>query len=67
MYVLSVVISKLSEQRLAKLGYHGRIVCEVCGHEDRVHVAHCFRNGFPQHCGQTMVLHKEKQDEENDQ
>lgn len=61
MSVLSVVLSKLQEKRLADLGLHGRIVCEKCGHEDRVHVAHCFREGFPHHCDQMMVLYKDDQ------
>lgn len=61
MLVASVVISKIRENSLAKLGYFGRIVCEECGHEDRVNVSHCFRTGFPQHCGQMMVLYKEDQ------
>lgn len=59
MIVAAVVIGHMSAEELRKKGYHGKVKCETCNHEDRVVLQHAFRTGFPKHCGETMVLQKE--------
>ena len=60
MSVLSVVVAQLTEKRLNGLGYDGTVPCLVCGHEARVRIFTCMRNGWPEHCGETMQLWTEE-------
>lgn len=59
MIVAAVVISHMSAEELRKQGYHGKVKCPKCGHEDKVVLQHALRTGFPEHCGETMHLDKE--------
>lgn len=34
----------------------GMVWCKTCGERQKVDVAHCLRHGWPEHCGQTMVI-----------
>jgi hypothetical protein len=56
--IAGVVISHLSADRLAELGYGNTVKCLKCGHTQEVTVSHCFRTGWPEHCEETMELQK---------
>jgi hypothetical protein len=58
--VAGVVVARLSADALAKEGYHGLVKCEACDHTERVDPFACFRQGWPEHCGATMVLQKDE-------
>ena len=65
MIVASVVTSKLAERRLHDQGYGNIVRCHACDHTQTVCVAHCFRTGWPEHCGATMrLVHRDEQHEE---
>jgi hypothetical protein len=56
---MSVVVCRLSADRMAKEGYKGLVRCTVCDHTERVNVFTCLRRGWPKHCEETMQIEKE--------
>ncbi len=51
-----------SAEMLAKHGYHGLVHC-TCGHIERVDPSQAMREGWPEHCDETMVLQREQNHE----
>ena len=63
MIVAGVVIARLSADRLASLGYRGRVRCPRCGREDTVDVFAALRSadpGWGECCGVTRELVREE-------
>jgi len=64
--VASVVFARLEADKVQALGYHGRLRCSVCGHEEHQDPFTGFLRGFTKHCGHTMVMVKEPEEENVD-